>query len=597
MIFRKFMITVFTVISLFILNTSFFGQTKTRVNVADVSNNGTNVSWLIKVPYESAILTVSAPNGKVFRREFIAGSIPTFSPITDRAEFYGEGKFNYEIVLVPILSPSIKDALAQSRKNGTDSEVEADFRKRGLLPDRMLDSGTFTVLGGTIILGNNFVEPTEPVVNQTPVKEPTKKGTTTLPKVPTNDTDVPVNSDQVIPDDLIVQGSACVGLDCVNNESFGFDTLRLKENNTRIGFDDTSSTGSFPANDWQLTANDSASGGANKFSIDDITNAKTPFTITAGAPTNSLFMDSSGRIGLGTSTPVLALHLVNSNTPGMRLEQNNSGGFTAQTWDISGNEANFFIRDVTGGSRLPFRIRPGAPTSSIDIAANGNVGFGIASPGGPLDVYRGTTQLLLLDDNGKLTINSSLQIKSGGIIFPDGTTQITAATGGGGGGGFTGLGSTFAQQIMGGEGKVASFSTITPTIDYNSFGIGTGGSNGFFTATYTIPYNVNLASQSATMVTYKIRYRDSDGTGTAANVIIELVAMDINTGGRASTTLFNSNTNAGTGFQTVTVCLPIDGNNFAASVRGMYLNVSVIGTAAQQADFKQIQIYKGLTCP
>ena len=26
--------------------------------------------------------------------------------------------------------------------------------------------------------------------------------------------------DQVIPDDLIVQGSACVGLDCVNNESF-----------------------------------------------------------------------------------------------------------------------------------------------------------------------------------------------------------------------------------------------------------------------------------------------------------------------------------------------------------------------------------------
>ena len=31
-------------------------------------------------------------------------------------------------------------------------------------------------------------------------------------------------ADQVIPDDLIVQGSACIGLDCVNNESFGFDT-------------------------------------------------------------------------------------------------------------------------------------------------------------------------------------------------------------------------------------------------------------------------------------------------------------------------------------------------------------------------------------
>src|SRR5439155_3561427 len=56
------------------------------------------------------------------------------------------------------------------------------------------------------------------------------------------------------------------------------------------------------------------------------------------------------------------------------------GGFTAQTWDIAGNEANFFVRDVTGGSRLPFRIRPGAPTSSIDINASGNVGVGTSSP-------------------------------------------------------------------------------------------------------------------------------------------------------------------------------------------------------------------------
>ena len=35
---------------------------------------------------------------------------------------------------------------------------------------------------------------------------------------------------------------------------------------------------------------------------------------------------------------------------------------------MAGNETNFFIRDVTNGSKLPFRIRPGAPTSSIDVA-------------------------------------------------------------------------------------------------------------------------------------------------------------------------------------------------------------------------------------
>lgn len=216
-------------------------------------------------------------------------------------------------------------------------------------------------------------------------------------------------ADQVIPDDLIVQGSLCVGFDCVNNESFGFDTIRLKENNTRIKFDDTSVSAGFPANDWQLTANDSASGGSSKFSIDDVTGSKTPFTITAGATTNSIFVDSTGRVGFRTSTPVLDLHVNTSNTPALRLEQNNSGGFTAQTWDVAGNEANFFVRDVTGGSRLPFRIRPGAPTSSIDINAAGLVGIGTASP------------------TNKLTVRTAAE--TNGIEHSDGTIRVASFVG------------------------------------------------------------------------------------------------------------------------------------------------------------------------
>jgi hypothetical protein len=188
-------------------------------------------------------------------------------------------------------------------------------------------------------------------------------------------------ADFVIPDDLIVQGSACVGLDCVDGEAFGFDTIRLKENNTRIKFDDTSTSPGFPNNDWQLTANDSASGGLNKFSIENTTTATVPFTIVGAAPNNSLFVDNIGRIGVKTSVPGLNIHIATGDTPAQRLEQTTASGFSAQTWDIGGNEANFFIRDLTGGSRLPFRIRPGAPTSSIDINAAGNVGIGTASPG------------------------------------------------------------------------------------------------------------------------------------------------------------------------------------------------------------------------
>jgi hypothetical protein len=211
-----------------------------------------------------------------------------------------------------------------------------------------------------------------------------------------------VKADTVIPDDLIVQGSACVGLDCVDGESFGFDTIRLKENNTRIKFDDTSTSPGFPNNDWQLTANDSASGGLNKFSIENTTVATVPFTIVGSAPTNSLFVDSSGRLGIKTAVPGLNIHISTGDTPAQRFEQTSASGFTAQTWDIGANEANFFVRDLTGGSRLPFRIRPGAPTSSIDINASGNVGIGTASPGlnsgsatHILTVHGGTTRGML----------------------------------------------------------------------------------------------------------------------------------------------------------------------------------------------------------
>src|SRR3954454_20657647 len=189
----------------------------------------------------------------------------------------------------------------------------------------------------------------------------------------------PAAADQVIPDDLIVQGSTCVGLDCVNNENFGFDTIKLKENNLRIFFQDTSLASGFPTNDWRLIANDSVAGGANFFAIEDATLNRNVFTVSAGAEANAIFVDASSRVGFRTATPALDLHVNAIDTPALRLQQNVGGGFTAQTWDIGGNDANFFVRDLTGGSRLPFRVRPGAPTSSLDIAASGNVGIGVSS--------------------------------------------------------------------------------------------------------------------------------------------------------------------------------------------------------------------------
>lgn len=200
----------------------------------------------------------------------------------------------------------------------------------------------------------------------------------------------PIQPKQVIAEDLIVQGSTCTGIDCVNAENFGFDTFRLKENNLRIHFDDTSASASFPNHDWTLIANDSDNGGLNRFSIENRTTASVPFTIVGGAPNNAIWVDAQGRVGFRNATPVVDLHPQSGNTPTLRLDQTTSGGFSGQIWDVAGNEANFFVRDVTNASRLPFRIRPGAPESSIDIGANGNVGFGGANAQARIEAIHNT---------------------------------------------------------------------------------------------------------------------------------------------------------------------------------------------------------------
>jgi hypothetical protein len=357
-------------------------------SVAAVAADRGEVRWQPQVEYGRLILTVSAPGGEVFRKEFEAGTTPSFK-LTDKDGYnLPDGSYSYELRVIPNLSREVRKALAASRENGNTAEVMQELQKSGQLPTTItVQSGSFLIEKGAVLTGSpeDGVEPQQNSGGGANELQSKKKGGGAVTIL-----------DVVHADDVIIQGSLCVGLDCVNGEVFGFDTIRLKENNTRIQFDDTSAAG-FPTNNWQIRANSSAAGGASFLGFVDqgaAGNSETGtivFEVDAGAPANSLKVSSTGRVGLRTATPVLDLHIDTSNTPATRLEQNGSGGFTAQTWDIAGNEANFFVRDVTGGSRLPFRIRPGAPTSSIDISASGNVGVGTASPSGLLHLLSTST--------------------------------------------------------------------------------------------------------------------------------------------------------------------------------------------------------------
>ena len=352
--------------------------------------------------YERYILTVRGPEGVYFRQEFDGVSVPFIEAYDLDGNPLPDGRYAFELRAMPILSDFAKGALAEARETGDYAEVMY-MRETGEIPATVpTQSGHFQLLNGFIVLPETeqFVRAAK--TDESGREEGARPGPGTgngneggTIDAAENDNDANTR-DQVIADDLIVDGSACVGQDCANGENFGFDTLRLKENNLRIKFDDTSSSGSFPNNDWQLTANDSSNGGANKFSLDDVTNNKTPFTIIGNAPSNSLYVNASGNIGIGTATPVVEMHITDGDSPTLRLEQDGSSGFTPQIWDMAGNETNYFVRDVTNGSKLPFKIRPNAPTNSLYVNTNGNIGLGTASPDEKLDIEGGN---LLVQDN------------------------------------------------------------------------------------------------------------------------------------------------------------------------------------------------------
>lgn len=94
--------------------------------------------------------------------------------------------------------------------------------------------------------------------------------------------------------DIVYQSPVEVGFDATVHDGAGPGTLTLKENNTRIRFWDTSSSASFPTRDWELTANQSANGGANMFAVYDVDQGTLPFVVDAASPDSALYIDASG---------------------------------------------------------------------------------------------------------------------------------------------------------------------------------------------------------------------------------------------------------------------------------------------------------------
>ena len=314
---------------------------------AEVMIGSSGINFMPKVSYAEIIISVARADGSVFQRSFDSGSTPYLDLSSICGSTSRDGIYTYELRVIPAARQKIRGEVERAGLERIEPRVHR----------ALVQTGSFTMQNGAIVPPSGAQE------------------------------GLSRTQDVLHYDDVIITGSLCVGFDCVDGESFGFCTLKLKENNLQICFEDTS-TGTFPTRDWKIQTNDSASGGASYFTIWDTDGGVRPFTIEAGAPSNSLYVGDYGRVGLGTSVPVLDLHIVSGDSPAIRLDQDTSSGWTAQVWDIAGNESNFFVRDVTGGSKLSFRIQPGTPTNTLTLRADGRVGIGTWSPEAQFEIEK-----------------------------------------------------------------------------------------------------------------------------------------------------------------------------------------------------------------
>lgn len=258
---------------------------------------------------------------------------------------------------------------------------------------------------------------------------------------------------------------------------------------------------------------------------------------------NSVAYQSGTRLGVGTTAPAAPFHSVAAETPGTFFDvySNTLGALpvvfraargtpeaplAVQTGDIlgglavrgygttgfAGGKGQVMFRaaenwtDAATGTYLQMTTTPIGSTTfeeRMRITPNGNIGIGIASPA------------------QKLSVAGTIESTSGGFMFPDGTTQTTAAGGG-------------LSSITAGGGITVSGSGSTQTV-----GVNFAGSSGDFGTSSTVSRGDHA---------HDARYLRLTG-GTLSNGIAISTSssngVSVNTSSSVYPGIFVSNTSAG----------------------------------------------------
>lgn len=283
---------------------------------------------------------------------------------------------------------------------------------------------------------------------------------------------------------------------------------------------------------------------------------------------------ATGNIGIATASPQAQLDLsgtVNGDTPGANLKLCFSAGATPLFgFRLDSGNGSLILDRAYGAWATPAAIKvirsngfvginQDNPQVQLDVTGNinatgGNYYLGLvpvltrtgawvslySQIGGGLSVVNGagTATLLAVSDAGKLTVNGMIQSTANGFQFPDGTVQVTAATGGGG----PGMSQTpWVSDIDGGGHDLSNVYTVNAAILSAGNRVEASGAaadpatnadKGIVKITGTTTAQLQIGTQAGAPYGMWLQTKDSQNTGAAYPLLLNPVGapVGINTG-------------------------------------------------------------------
>src|SRR5437588_8885146 len=159
---QKFVPTVLCVgLAVVCFHVSVLAQTaESKREPASITANASGVRWNVTAQYSDLTMTVSAPDGQVYRKEFGAGVPPEFAFADKQGNRLPDGQYTYELRFTTPQVRGIKDRIMPAPDDGAGTEDEQGRINRRRMPvESVVQSGSFAVQNGVVYVGNE-TEPT-----------------------------------------------------------------------------------------------------------------------------------------------------------------------------------------------------------------------------------------------------------------------------------------------------------------------------------------------------------------------------------------------------------------------------------------------------